>query len=69
MKLKKASGSISEKFKEPAICESCGAQFNCGAKLKSCWCMNVELTDENREEIKSKFKSCLCRKCLENYDC
>ncbi len=65
MKLKKATGFISEKYKEPSICESCGEEFVCGANLQGCWCMNVKLSDENRTELKSKFKDCLCPKCLE----
>ena len=65
MKLKKALGFISEKYKEPSLCEGCGEEFVCGASLKGCWCMKVDLTDENREELKSKFKDCLCPNCLE----
>jgi hypothetical protein len=67
MKLKKALGFISEKYKEPSICESCGEEFICGATLKGCWCMNIELNDENRQVLKSKFNDCLCRSCLEKY--
>lgn len=67
MKLKKALGFISEKYKEPSTCESCGENFICGATLKGCWCFEVKLTDEDREELKSKFKKCLCRNCLEKY--
>lgn len=65
MKVKKTLGLISEKYKEPSTCESCGNDFTCGATIKGCWCMNVKLTDENREELKSKFKNCLCQNCLE----
>jgi hypothetical protein len=65
MKIKNALGFISEKYKEPSICESCGEEFICGATLKGCWCMNVKLTDEDRKELKAKYKSCLCQKCLE----
>lgn len=65
MKLKKALGFISEKYKEPSVCEQCGSEFTCGASLHGCWCMKVELTDETREELKSKFNDCLCPNCLE----
>ena len=65
MKLKKALGFISLKYKDPSVCESCGEEFICGATLKGCWCMEIELTEENRNELKSKFRNCLCRNCLE----
>lgn len=68
MNLKNALGFISEKYKTPSVCESCGEEFTCGATLKGCWCMNVELTDETREKLKSEFKNCLCKKCLEKFN-
>jgi ribosomal protein S14 len=64
MKLKKAHGTVSEKDKAASVCESCGAEFVCGATQKECWCMDIKLTDENRAELKSEFKDCLCRNCL-----
>ena len=64
MKLKKATGVIAEKDKQPSVCEQCGAEFTCGASLGSCWCMKVELSAETREELKSKFNDCLCPDCL-----
>ena len=33
--------------------------------LKGCWCMNLKLTDDARNELKSKFNDCLCQQCLE----
>jgi len=65
MKAKKVLGLFSEKYKEPSVCESCGEEFSCGATLKGCWCMNVDLTDETRADLKTKFERCLCRACLE----
>lgn len=65
MKLKKALGFVSLKYKDPSVCESCGEEFVCGATLKGCWCMEIELTDEARKDLKSKFRNCLCRNCLE----
>lgn len=50
---------------KPMICESCGDEFGCGAELKSCWCMDLKLTDETRADIKTRFETCLCKKCLE----
>jgi hypothetical protein len=68
MKLKNPLSIISTKFKEPSICESCGEEFICGATLKGCWCMNLKLTDEARNELKSKYNDCLCQTCLEKYE-
>lgn len=65
MKLKTALGFISEKYKEPTVCEACGEEFTCGATVMGCWCTELKLTDEARAELKSKYKACLCRKCLE----
>lgn len=67
MKFKKFIGFVSEKYKEPKVCESCGEEFTCGATLKGCWCFNLELTEESRKNLKTKFNKCLCKNCLENY--
>ena len=48
------------------ICESCGAEFGCGAKLDGCWCTELTLTESAAAEIRAKFNECLCRGCLEN---
>ena len=65
MKLKDALGFVSEKYKSPSICESCGNEFVCGATIRGCWCTEVKLTDEARGDLRSKFNNCLCRDCLE----
>jgi hypothetical protein len=67
MKLKKALGLISEKYKEPSVCESCGEAFTCGASLKGCWCAEIKTSEETRRNLKEQFQSCLCRSCLEKY--
>ena len=46
-------------------CEACGKDFVCGVSLKGCWCSEIRLTDETRREMRSQFKDCLCRECLE----
>jgi hypothetical protein len=46
-------------------CEACGKDFVCGVSLKGCWCAEIELSDEARQEMRSRFKDCLCRDCLE----
>jgi hypothetical protein len=49
----------------PLTCEACGKEFTCGASFSGCWCGEVKLTDESRAELKSRYKECLCRVCLE----
>jgi hypothetical protein len=53
------------KGERPVTCESCGEQFNCGASLKGCWCSEIKLTNDDRSSLKSQYKDCLCRNCLE----
>ena len=67
MKLKKALGIFSEKYKDPSICESCGDEFICGATVMGCWCMNLKVPDEGRADMKEKYAKCLCPKCLGSY--
>ena len=58
---------MTEKAYNPSICESCGEQFGCGAKLDGCWCSDVKLADNTAEILQETFDKCLCPKCLENY--
>ncbi len=67
MKIGKALGIFSEKYKDPSVCESCGEEYICGATVMGCWCMSVNTTDEARAEMKQKFSKCLCPKCLGSY--
>ena len=46
------------------VCESCGAEFGCGANLDGCWCTELTLTESMAADIKAKFTDCLCPKCL-----
>ena len=48
-------------------CEACGNPFRCGASLKGCWCFQVKLRPEAREELLRKYKYCLCGECLAPY--
>ena len=68
MNTENAPDLITEKYKSPAVCEACGAEFGCGAERNSCWCMDVELTEKTREQLREDFKNCLCRNCLEKFD-
>ena len=47
-------------------CESCGKEFVCGMSLKGCWCSEIDLDDQTRSDLRSKYKDCLCRECLED---
>ena len=49
------------------VCESCGAEFRCGASQAGCWCAEVELDGAARAELRERFRRCLCRACLEGY--
>jgi hypothetical protein len=50
--------------KRDLICEACGKEFSCGASLKGCWCSEVKLTDQQRNELRSRYSDCLCGDCL-----
>jgi hypothetical protein len=49
---------------ETKSCESCGAEFSCGAKSEKCWCFNVDLSAQTLSELQKDFNNCLCRACL-----
>jgi hypothetical protein len=53
-----------EKIAEKLICESCGAEFSCGAKVGKCWCFEVDLKVETLTELKENYNRCLCENCL-----
>jgi hypothetical protein len=64
--VKTFAGFLSERWREPSKCEACGAEFVCGATLAGCWCTEIKLSDETRAELRARYSTCLCRKCLEN---
>jgi len=49
---------------EPKSCEYCGNSFGCGAKAEGCWCAEVTLDEQIRDELKLRFQDCLCPACL-----
>jgi len=49
---------------ERLICESCGKDFFCGARVGECWCFAVDLKTENLAKLREDFKNCLCGYCL-----
>ncbi len=53
-------------LKRSRACESCGSDFECQIGLKGCWCSEINLTDQSRQQVSESYKDCLCRKCLEN---
>lgn len=68
MTLKELASFISQPVaREPSVCESCGAEFGCGATLAGCWCVEIKLSDETRAELRSRFGDCLCPACLERF--
>ena len=67
MKLRKALGIISPRWREPSACEACGEPFVCGASITGCWCMNFKLSAQVRADLRSRYRRCLCRKCMEGF--
>lgn len=51
----------------PRECEACGQLFGCGASLTGCWCMSVKVQAEVREQLRGKYKNCLCPECLARF--
>jgi len=49
----------------PQHCPACGESFQCEIKLQGCWCREVKLSMSTLEALRSKYKGCLCRACLE----
>jgi hypothetical protein len=66
-KLRKLAVLVPPSLRGPSACESCGAEFVCGATLAGCWCSEVKLSDKTRAELRARFQTCLCRACLERF--
>jgi Cysteine-rich CWC len=47
-------------------CEACGDAFTCGASLSGCWCAEIQLDEETRRDLRTRYSDCLCRRCLES---
>ena len=47
-------------------CPACGQPFACEINLQGCWCTEVKLSAETLQRLRSKYKGCLCRSCLES---
>ena len=63
-RLKRFAAVISTRWREPSTCEACGSQFTCGATLAGCWCSEIKLSARQRDELKDRYRSCLCSECL-----
>jgi hypothetical protein len=47
-------------------CAACGQPFVCEISLgKDCWCGEIKLSENARQELRAKYRTCLCRGCLE----
>jgi len=45
-------------------CERCGTEFEC-LRSNDCWCVKLEIPEDLSKILKSEFKDCLCKDCLE----
>ncbi len=53
-------------LRKTKACEACGSSFACEISLgKGCWCGEVKLSEDARQELRAKYRDCLCRPCLE----
>lgn len=66
MKLLKQIGLMLPVLRKTQACEACGESFACEISLGTgCWCGQITLSDETRQELRTEYKNCLCRACLE----
>jgi len=66
MTLLKRIGLMLPAFRKTKACEACGESFACEISLgKGCWCGEVKLSEDTRQELRAKYRDCLCRACLE----
>jgi hypothetical protein len=48
-------------------CSKCSTQFECGADVGKCWCMDFKLKPDVLNKLKEEFSNCLCPQCLKEY--
>jgi Cysteine-rich CWC len=65
--LRKLLEIIQPERRADRVCEACGNPFRCGASLNGCWCFQVKLRPGARDELRGKYKYCLCSECLAPY--
>ena len=47
-----------------ASCPACGGPFRCGVETGTCWCRDVEVSQEKQRQLAADFRGCLCPACL-----
>lgn len=53
-------------LRKTQTCPACGESFACELSLaKGCWCTEVKLSEETRQQLRERYSGCLCRACLE----
>ena len=51
---------------ETVGCPRCGAAFECTVgSINLCQCVAVQLSEEQRNYVRSQFVNCLCANCLQ----
>ena len=48
-------------------CSKCNTEFECGADIGKCWCMDFKVEPVVLDKLREDFKDCLCPKCLYEY--
>jgi hypothetical protein len=66
VKLLNQVGLMLPVLRKTQACEGCGESFVCEISLgKDCWCGEVKLSEDTRQDLRAKYRKCLCRACLE----
>jgi hypothetical protein len=66
MNVLKRVGLMLPVLRKTQACEACGESFACEISLgKGCWCGEIKLSDETRQQLRATYRKCLCRTCLE----
>ncbi|MGH9962316.1 MAG: cysteine-rich CWC family protein, partial [Pyrinomonadaceae bacterium] len=65
MKVPRLLTRVLPTIKRAQSCPECGEPFACEIGLKGCWCGQVKVRETTLKELRAKYKSCLCRACLE----
>jgi hypothetical protein len=65
--LRKLAEFIQPDKRPPRECEACGKPFVCGASLKGCWCFQIKLSAEVKQQLRERYKDCLCSDCLKQF--
>ncbi len=67
MIIRKVKEFVGIEPRTPRQCEACGQPFVCGASLKGCWCVPVKVSAEARQQMRERYKDCLCPECLQRF--